>query len=76
MAEIDPAKINEAVELAVEKAMERLQEKASHGKDSEALEKRITNVINKTIDGRLWPPTSQEKQHPSSTTQPGCRALH
>ena len=70
IAEIDPAKINEAVKLAVEKAMERLQEKASH-KESEALEKRITDVVNKTIDERLRPPTSQEKQHPPSTTQPG-----
>ena len=71
IAEIDPAMINEAVELAVEKAMERLQEKASHEKESKSLEKRIVDVVNKTIDDRLRPPTSQEKQHPPSTTQPG-----
>ena len=71
MAEIDLVKINEAVELAVEKVMERLQEKVSHEKESEALEKQIPDVVNKTIDGRLRPPTSQEKQDPPSTTQLG-----
>jgi len=49
MAEGVNEQINEAVEVAVEKAMEKIQ---NPGGDV-ALEKRISDAVNKALDGRL-----------------------
>ena len=62
-------RINEAVEAAVEKAMEKAQEKdKTGGQAAEDLEKRISEAVNKALDGRLQSKGSQEGQHPPSVT--------
>lgn len=60
MADNEEDKIVEAVELAVNKAMEKMKDKAPPtASDPEALEKQIAEVINKTIDNRLQSGHSQ-----------------